>query len=148
MAPQDILEEVHVEELPSLASLAAVELDDLLLGRPKRFDAVARLAKALSESVTSEGETRPTVQLDPTRLLVINRAFDDSRISAADLTTVDELVQSTVELTRALEQFKQSTEPSVDHVQRLRSFCLALSRRASAVVYGNEDLEQRSPFRR
>jgi hypothetical protein len=139
--------ETRVEELPSLASLAAIELDDLVIGRADiHLDAVRRLAKALASWVQSEGEGSAAVKLDPSRLFVINRAFEDSTVIERRPTTVDELVQITTDLTRSLENLT-SEQRDKHNLERLRSFCLALSRRAASLVYGREEREPRHPYR-
>lgn len=144
---QDKTEEINVDDLPSLASLAAVELDELVAGREVvQTGAVRRLASALASWMHSEGSESPTVQLDQRRLFVINRAFDDSGVVSTRPTTVDDLIQTTGEVTRLLLEVGSVPFPNVEGLERLRSFCLALSCRAASLVYGSEEGHQRHPY--
>lgn len=136
---------LRVEDLPSLASLAAVELDDLIVGRKTlHVEALPRLAEALQSWVRPEGEGAVGLRLDPTRMVVMKRAFDDADPFGGRPVTVEDLIRTTASLTRLLE--RPAEERSEDMLKRLRSFCLSLSRRAATSLYADDD--DGHPFRR
>jgi len=140
-------EEMHVDQLPSIASSAAVALDDLLINKPGvHLAAVRELAHALASWVYSEGTGSAALQLDPGRVFVINRAFGEaSGLQQPD--TVDDLVRETRVVTRLLEDVNEHSRDA-EQLKRLRGFCLALSRRAASFVHSGDDSELRHPFRR
>ena len=122
-------------DLASLASQAAIDLDDLLLGRRKELNAVRVLAKQIATNLPS-GQA-----MDPTTAVAVQRALIETP-GLPQSTTVSELLTSAAKLTSRLSELVGKQEPTdnVDEVKQLRSFCLALSRNSTAL--------QRSPYDR
>jgi hypothetical protein len=121
-------------DLASLASQAAIELDDLLLGRRKDLTAVGVLVDKIAAGLP---EGKP---LDATTVVAIQRALIDTP-GSKQTTTVSELQSSAAEMTARLSGL--ITEEDVkgsDVLERLRSFCVALSKHSTAL--------QRSPYDR
>jgi hypothetical protein len=121
-------------DLASLASQAAIELDDLLLGRRKDLTAVGVLVDKIAAGLP---EGKP---LDATTVVAIQRALIDTP-GSKQTTTVSELQSSAAEMTARLSGL--ITEEDVkgsDVLVRLRSFCVALSKHSTAL--------QRSPYDR
>ena len=121
-------------DLASLASQAAIELDDLLLGRRKDLTAVGVLVDKIAAGLP---EGKP---LDATTVVAIQRALIDTP-GSKQTTTVSELQSSAAEMTARLSGL--ITEEDVkgsDVLERLRAFCVALSKHSTAL--------QRSPYDR
>lgn len=140
-------------DLPSLASQAAIELDNLILGRSSQVEAIRRLALRIGESVERDAEPASALsRLDPKTVVVIKRAIDDALRLNAPLTTVDELVHETGKIRERLERVSQNPQAlqqhGIDSLKQMRAFCLALSRRASAHEQSMDDRKPPHPFRR
>ncbi len=118
-------------DLPSLASQAAVELDNLSLGRGKNLSAVKTLAEKLSQSVTEvdEPSSRSSL-LDPVAAVAVSRAIGDLGDSAQPK-QLNDLLSRAGDLTRQLRALAEDATADAD-IPTLRSFCVALSRHASA----------------
>src|SRR2546427_204701 len=82
-------------DLASLASQAAIELDDLLLGRRKELTAVRVLVEKISAGLP---QGKP---FDTTTVVAIQRALIDTP-GSKQATTVSELQTSAAELTKRL----------------------------------------------
>jgi hypothetical protein len=129
-------------DLASLASQAAIDLDDLLLGRRKELTAVKVLAEKIAASLPL-GQT-----MDATTAVAVQRALIETP-GLPQTTTVNELVNSAAELTARLSKLVAKPEPkeNPDEVKQLRSFCVALSR-SSTALQGSPYDRPEHPFRR
>lgn len=128
-------------DLASLASQAAIDLDDLLLGRRKELMAVKVLAAKIAASLPS-GQT-----MDATTAVAVQRALIETP-GLPQSTTVNELLNSAAELTARLSKLVSEPEPKdTEEVRQLRSFCVALSR-SSTVLQGSPYDRPEHPFRR
>lgn len=140
------------DNLASLACEAAIEIDNLLLGRKQSLVAVVALIDAISSSVTKvEKPTRPNSLLDPTTAIALNRAIQ-ATYSIQALKRLDELVREadriTGRLVKLVETPTQFLKQHPDELRRMKAFCLALSRSASALMHPIQDLQPEHPFRR
>jgi hypothetical protein len=140
-------------DLSSLACHAAAELDNLLLGRSAELQAVERLAALLADRIEGVPEpASPNSMLDPTTAAVVKRAIGDSTTPATPLTTVHQLVQEAARIRKQLDRIianpKNMKEAERSELESMRSFCLALSERASAEEESPFDREPSHPFRR
>lgn len=118
-------------DLASLASRAAIELDNLMLKRPTSLEAAQRLAARLSERIPSTPASKIP---DIATVVALRRALIETP-GFTEATTLDELVKNAAQVTGLLSK----AGPEVD-LKLLRTFCVALSREATAA--------QRSPFER
>jgi len=139
-------------DLPSLASHAAIELDNLIRGQEIQLEAVPRLASLISDTIPPiEGLPAPTSLLDPMTVVVMNRAITDSKM-AGTMTTVLELVQEAGKIGAYLKRVNEDPQrfgkENVELLEQMRAFCLALSKRASAHRKSIEDVKPPHPFRR
>lgn len=139
-------------DLPSLACQAAIEIDDVILNRSRELKAVPRLATLIAESIPNVSDMATQASLlDPTAVVVVNRALMDSTFGPT-LKKVEELVATTERMTQSLKDL--TTNPPMfrsakpDELKKMRAFCLALSRHASAADRTWEEESQRHPFRR
>lgn len=127
----------RAEEFSWLACQAAIELDNMLLGRPTDASAVGRLGQKLGQSVAGDATSASVPRLaDMRRTLALHAAV--RRIGSVDQSTVSGLQ----EVTRALAQQLCSvgSQSLHDDLVKLRSFCVALSR--AAVVSERPVLER------
>ena len=121
-------------DLASLASQAAIELDDLLLGRREELTAVAVLVDKIAAGLP---EGKP---LDATTVVAVQRALIDTP-GSKQTTTVSELQSSAAEMTARLSGLITGVDVKAPNVlEQLRSFCVALSKHSTAL--------QRSPYDR
>ena len=140
-------------DLASLACDAAIELDNLILGRSEALDAVHRLATTISEVLSSTAQTSAQIAwLDPTTVVVMKRAIDDSIAPKTPVTTVPELVQEANKIKKRLIGLEGNTSSlklqDMKDIEQMRAFCLALSKRASAQGQPLYDRKPDRPFRR
>jgi hypothetical protein len=121
-------------DLASLASQAALELDDLLLGRRKDLTAVGVLVDKIAAGLP---EGKP---LDATTVVAVQRALIDTP-GSKQTTTVSELQSSAAEVTARLSGLITGSDVKAPNLlEQLRSFCVALSKHSTAL--------QRSPYDR
>jgi len=114
-------------ELPFLASTAAVELDNLILGKSGASHAVATLAQRLQNCVERvAGIDEPRSVMDPATITVFNRAIEASGMTLAQ--TFGELARKVSEIANDL----QRSDSSSDTFRRLRTFCANLAKGAVA----------------
>jgi hypothetical protein len=128
-------------------------LDNLILGRDSQLTAVCSLSELISETLTNpQGVTATSAPANPAALTVINRAIGDSNLLPKGLTTVKELVEEAARISQTLRDVSNDTERPVStgslDVDKLRAFCLALSRVASAQEQSFHDLRPPHPYRR
>jgi len=145
-------------DLPSLACRAAIALDKLMQREQTDLDVVKRLVKMLgnyvkySESgapVPANG-TGPSPLVTPKTLVIMKQAMYDSAL-AQNLTRVTQVREQVFEVASRLGKLVQ--EPPVsdndnEELKQLRSFCLALSRQASAHKPMPFDQSVKHPYRR
>lgn len=133
-------------DLPSLASRAAIELDNMILGNADDLAVVRRLARLLAESLEAVPDpASPESLVDPATVLVMNSAILDAHVADRPLQTLRDLVSESMRIRETLESISGLT-PKAD-LERMRSFCVALSNRASECLKPWEELESRHPFR-
>jgi hypothetical protein len=116
----------------ALASRAALELDNLLLGRDGKLVAIPWLATELASAVADQkGASDNQVRYNLVKVSVINRAFGVVGVVPRP-TRVDEVVSQAVKLVESLKAVAKDPngfrEQKAEEVKRLRSFCLALAR--------------------
>lgn len=139
-------------DLSAIACSAAIELDNLILDRQIGFASVELLGSLLSESIPQEHDpASPNWLRDPTAAVVVNRALGDAS-SGNGISTVDDLVRRAGEL---IERFAELVRDPAEfrrrqcaELEQMRSFCLALSRRASAAKKSPHDRVPEHRFRR
>ena len=146
-------------DFPGLACHAAIELDNLLRGRSAEVHAVAMLASVLAGTRSScQGGAPVTFGLlfdpssDPTDAVTVNRALRDSQVAEAEPRTVDELVGELKRIESTLRAISEQPQTVVSRdaaeLERMRAFCLALSRRSASERESPEDWEPSHPYRR
>jgi len=139
-------------DLRSIACRAAIELDNLILRRGNGLHGLGRLVSTIEESFTSiEKPASPDSLLNPTTAVVMNSAIRDS-FAAEPLKSIQELVERAKgivgQLRRVLDAPDAFRTERPDELTRMRTFCLALSKRASALQPSRHNVARRYRFRR
>jgi hypothetical protein len=130
-------------DLCLLASNAAVELDDLLLGRSSHMDSVHELAEILGRIGEPDTAESPlAMRVDPYAALVVSNALDESRW-CTPLATLADLAREAGTIAARLHDSRTSQS---DSIERMRSFCIALSKSAAAYGDSLKALRPRRPF--
>ena len=140
-------------DLSSLACDAAIELDNLILGKNSNTRAVRCLADLVLESLSVKPKSpMDAALLNPATVAVMHRAIDDSMTFSNPLTTVNQVIK---EAGKIHKRFKSvSDNPDMCRQQdpnglvEMRTFCLALSKHASAYDRSIDEWELRNPFGR
>jgi len=133
------------EDLSFLATQAALEFDELIEGIEVELEAIPRLSNVISnnfQSITIGGQG---FSLDPATATIMNRAFHESEL--AQLETVDELVQKSLELAKDLQL---QSDPNLRNggLANMKRFCIALAKCSAAYresVLGNRP---KHPYRK
>jgi len=133
-ANRSSLSEAIRRDLSSLACRAAIEIDNLILERSSDLQALPLLAKTLRDDLIDIPEpTSPSSLLNPTTAIVVNGAISEAS-RKAPLRLLDEVVGEAKSITAQFDSVLQDPQgfrsQSLDDLENMRSFCLALSRRA------------------
>ncbi|MGH9959022.1 MAG: hypothetical protein ACREBC_18145, partial [Pyrinomonadaceae bacterium] len=138
--------------LAQVASNAAVEFDCYLRGRQFGFDAVTQLASYLQSEIKEVNEPpTPSSLLNPSVAVVMSRAIRLSNWPTKEITTVADLVSKANEISKELqssEDLLDETPTTETTVQKLRDFCVALSKAAAEQRHSIEDTIPDHPYRR
>lgn len=139
-------------DLPSLACRAAIELDNLILAEAGRLDAVSALGSTLQESLTEVAEpASPSSLLNPTTAIVVNGAISDAK-RIEPLGQLDELIGETKNITHAFDELLHDPDAfrktRLSDLVEMRSFCLALSKRAFGFKRARQRRTRQRPFGR
>ncbi len=148
---QDLIAWQLESDLASLACQAAIELDNLVLGRATTFPSVGRLVAAIAESVPEDDDPgSPSSSLDATAALALNRAISEV-IPGSAPTHVTDLVRRVAGITQQLSELVSNPGHSrvnrASELKQMRSLCLALSKHASASMPSPEERTPEHPFR-
>jgi len=117
----------HEEDLASLASQAAVALDNLVLGRGGDVAAVKRLALLVCGSL----ETDQAIDLT-TAVAVHHALIEMSGVTSSK--TVDDLRTNAMEFIERLSRIAKNESLEPAEIKNLRDVCVALSRSATALA--------------
>jgi len=142
-------------DLPSLACHAAIELDNLLRGKSTGLNFVMQLAEVISQEMAlSSGDTASIISLghlNPATAVALNYAFADSELSSSK-TKISELIGEIRQIVQCLRRVVENPEKALTEeptkVEQLKSFCLALSKRALAIETPQYQDETQHPYRR
>jgi hypothetical protein len=138
-------------DLPSLASHTAVELDDLILGRAKSLLAIKELGSVMADFLASDqNPSHMTALVDPRTMVIVGRAINDSGLATTSpLTTVKDLRQEAELISKTLLSLTlEGPKPDDEALAKMRDFCLKLSKLAMASHPVGQEYRQRHPLRR
>ncbi len=127
-----IIESLYANDLSSVAYHAAIELDNLRLGRENDLSAVKNLLKLIKSKTNINQETTDsTSKLSPSATTIMSRAITNSGISRP--ITIDDLIQDTRRIEKTFDQIIKNEHLDID-VDKMRDFCIALSRSSANKV--------------
>ena len=117
-------------DLPSIAALAAAEIDDVLRDRHSGLGNVSRLAEVLRASFSESSQSTSGARklLDPISAGVFTRTFRDAQQS--NMNSYEELAKVSLALAEQLKTAADIVDSSL--LEGIKSFCLALSKYALA----------------
>ncbi|NCO43497.1 MAG: hypothetical protein COZ06_12365 [Armatimonadetes bacterium CG_4_10_14_3_um_filter_66_18] len=134
-------------DLPSLACMAAIEFDNMLLGRGHQTDAIGQLAKVISESVgDTAGAGLPGSLPNPTTVAVMSKAMEGANLGDEAPRTVRDLAQQVFKVGKGLADVEAQKQHR-EWLQTMRSFCVMLSRQASAYQRSSDEFRPPHPYR-
>ena len=122
-------------DLPSVAAMAAAEVDDLLRGEGGELPYLERLAEVIGRTVEN-GISRSQVAfrlIDPVSIDVMSKSVTDFK--GAPLQSIDELAQAIYDLTNEIAKVQKRDEALLQRksfLTQLKLFCISLSRHALA----------------
>ncbi len=133
-------------DLPSLASEAAVELDNLAMGHRVELEAVKRLGRLLGNSFSSahQGPGQRGV-VDAATLAVVGEAFTRSAAEGPPH-TIDVIIARATSIANNMSS--ESLTKDAHALEWTRAFCVSLSQCAAAYRKSIYDLRPSHPFRR
>jgi hypothetical protein len=132
-------------DLPLLASMAALELDCIAAKRSMGVDSLTKLADIIGDSFATSSDTTTQQLHDPSAVLIVNKAMNDSNWVSAPMKTVDHLA---MEAKRLADQFSNMDKPQSGQIETLKQFCLALAKVAAAYRDSIFTRGQSHPYRR
>lgn len=133
--------------LPFLASTAAIELDNLLLGRKTNLKPVYILQGMLKDSFEIDRENGATRSLmDPSTLTVLGEAINTSQ-DQRRVTKIEDLIATASSIANDLSR-RTNTKNNRERLEWARAFCVSLSRLTAAYHKSIFDLRPQHPFRR
>jgi hypothetical protein len=128
-------------DLALLAARAAVELDDLLLERSTNVASVVSLGEHLQSRLQVKENGPVSMQLmDPTTVVMVSSAMTASL--GAAVSTVEELVTRAKEMTTDV----KAGADDRGRLEKVRAFCVALSRVADAYGPAIDEADARHPY--
>jgi hypothetical protein len=139
-------------DLPSVACQAAIELDNLILGRANDLPSVRELSARLTQEVPALPDlASPLSLVDPSTVVVLHGTFQEARMTAPS-DDIGDLTRQAGEIVRRLR--RASDDPQVartsdrEGLRQLKEFCLILSRRSAAANRDVDESRPTHPYRR
>ncbi len=114
-------------DLTLLASQAAVQLNSLFYGKKSELNAVEQLARFLETSFEKSEDTPSTntkLLLDPSMVVILTDAFDNSSFCEPVKTTA-KLIDEAWNVADNLKNTRKNTD--MQELKKIRDFCAALS---------------------
>jgi len=132
-------------DLPMLAAQAAIELDSLRRGKPIGLTTVNEIENRLRNSLESSAENGKRAVLDSSTFAIVGQALDTTEWSGR-LKTTEQLINGTGEIADAMHELNENAKS--EQLEKIRNFCVALSKYAAAYRQSLHDLEPAHSFRR
>lgn len=132
-------------DLPMLAAQAAIELDSLRRGKPIGLSTVNEIANRLLTSFDSTGDNGKRAAVDSSTFAIVGQALDSAEWSGR-LKTTQQLVSEAGQIAKAMNDVTESANPEM--IEKIRNFCVALSKYAAAYRQSLHDLTPSHNFRR
>jgi hypothetical protein len=139
-------------DLPSVACQAAIELDNLILGRTTDLPSVTELSNRLTEEVPDVPDLNSPLSLvDPSTVVALHGTLQEAPIIAPS-DDIGDLTRRAGEIVRRLRavsadpQAARAKDP--EGLRKLKEFCLILSRRSAAATGDPDESRPPHPYRR
>jgi hypothetical protein len=132
-------------DLPMLAAQAAIELDSLRRGKRIGLSTVNEIGNRLRSSLEGSIETGKRAVLDSSTFAIVGPALDTTEW-AGRVKTTDELISGLGGIADAMN--KLAEDANAEQIEKIRNFCVALSKYAAAYRQSLQDLEPTHSFRR
>ncbi len=135
-------------DLPFLASEAAIDIDNMLTKNSYDFNAIHLLAERLKNSIQFDAPNASSHSLmDPATLSVLGEAVAKSTRKTNNSHKIDNLLKEAAKIADLLS--KETPIEDREELEKVREFCVALSRAALAYRKSIRDIITRPhPFRR
>jgi hypothetical protein len=119
-------------DFPTVAIMAAVELDNLLRGRGESLRAVESLAKHLAWESLAESKENAMSLVDPNTYVVLNRAMYKANYLDTAARTIERVFDEVVLVHGLLVSIINGAHHnlSITEIEKLRTFCVTLSKYA------------------
>ena len=136
---------MYEADLSGLASKAAIEIDNVILGLGKKQDAIRRLAKRLSQSLdeTIKG-TECRSLMNPTAVSIMGRAINKG--ATTKIASVEQIIVEAKQIADTLCKFNSSS--SKEQLEEIRTFCVALSMSAASHHVSIANVRPKHHFRK
>ncbi|MBU0929806.1 MAG: hypothetical protein KJ623_01930 [Nanoarchaeota archaeon] len=118
--PEDVIDWNFFQDYQALANISAMEISDMLAGRPARTDGIKRLIFKIN------GEIDPRY-LDRTSVLILNTALTSSKLYKDKSDTVEGVVRRTRTIISRLEKISDDY-PRIRRSEliKMKEFCHSL----------------------
>jgi hypothetical protein len=139
-------------DLASVACQAAIELDNLILGRVNTLPSVAELSNRLTAEVPNVPDLNsPLSLIDPATVVALHGTLQEACITAPSDDIAD-LTQRAGEIVRRLKAVSADPQGAksadLEELRKLKEFCLILSRRSAAASGEPDESRPPHPYRR
>ena len=139
-------------DLPSVACQAAIELDNLILGRGTSLLGVVELSNRLTEEVPNVPDLNSPLSLvDPSTVVALYGTLQEACIigSSGDIADLTRRTEEIVLRLKTVNDDPQAARSAdLGGVRKLKEFCLILSRRAAAAGGDLDEARPPHPYRR
>ncbi len=132
-------------DLPMLAAQAAIELDSLRRGRRIGLSTVNEIGNRLRVSLEGSIANGKRAVLDSSTFAIVGPALDTTEW-AGPVKTTNELITGAGDIADAMTKLAEDAQ--AEQVEKIRNFCVALSKYATAYRQSLQDLEPTHTFRR
>ena len=139
-------------DLPSVACQAAIELDNLILGRTNELPSVRELSVRISEEVPEMSDLNSPLSLvNPSTIVALHGTLKESRITIPS-DDIGELTRQAGEIVSRLNMISDDPQAArssdLEGLRKLKEFCLILSRQSAAASMNPVESRPPHPYRR
>lgn len=138
-------------DLPSVACQAAIELDNLILGRTNELPSVRELSARISAEVPEMSDLNSPVFVDLLTVVALHGTLKESRITIPS----DEIGEFTRQagviaslLNRVSDDPRAARSSDLEELKKLKEFCLILSKQSAAASMNPDESRPPHPYRR
>ena len=138
-------------DLPSVACQAAIELDNLILGRTNELPSVRELSARISKEVPQMSDLNSPLFVDLSTVVALHGTLKESRITPPS-DEIGELTRQAKEIVSRLNTISDdppaARSSDLEELKKLKEFCLILSRRSATASMHPDESRLPHPYRR